>query len=95
MKNIKIEDEEIIGGLRDTRLLNLTGEQAKIHQMITGGKLSIDDQGNIIAERETGEKFWIRTCPDCYRVGSIYNIRIVYSVYCDPKYTDLAYKFSK
>ena len=94
MRYIRIEDMEIISGFCDTKPINMTTEQTHIHQQIITGELSIDDFGNMVAETETGGKFWIKTSPDCYKIGKTYSIRTVYNVYSDPKCKDFIYKFS-
>lgn len=85
IKTVK-EDKQIQGGKIE-----------ELHKRIIRMKLSVDCQGDILAQNEDGDRYWITTEPTVTRWNKSgkYEIRMKYSVHKESKYNDKIYEFVK
>lgn len=97
MKYVDITNQEIVEGFKKSCPLFVGEEIEELHKRIIRMKLSVDYQGDILAQNEDGDRYWITTEPTVTRWNKSgkYEIRMKYNVHKESKYNDKIYEFVK
>lgn len=67
MKYVDITNQEIVEGFKKSCPLFVGEEIEELHKRIIRMKLSVDCQGDILAQNEDGDRYWITTEPTVTR----------------------------
>lgn len=94
MKYIDITNAEILE--RSSEKLEPFHPDAEIINELTSGKLTVDDNGDILAVTENGQ-YWITTEPHIYKFNKCgrYAIDICYKVHEKSKYNPVICEFTR
>lgn len=97
MKYIEITNQEIAEEFKNSCPIFIGEEIEELHKRIIRMKLNVDCQGDILAQNEGGDRYWITTEPTVTRWNrnGTYEIRMKYSVHKESKYNDKIYEFIK
>lgn len=89
---LEISNEQLIKGFMDWELYMDTKENQDVYKSITNGKLTVDGEGDILAETEMG-RFWITTEVNICRFNKVgqYSIDFTYSVHANSKHSEVLF----
>ena len=95
MKFIKITNEEIVTGFCKQCAVYISKEIENLHKRIINMPMSVDCNGDILAQDKDGSRYWITTEPtiSIWNRDGMYEIKIRYSVHKESKYNDEIFGF--